>query len=63
MATLAYEDPWYYNNYHVLGSLFVFPHLNKVTFLDSEFQFRQTQHNGVDFEWYKNDEQSAKEKL
>lgn len=26
----AYEDIWYYNNYHVLGSIFVFPHYMKV---------------------------------
>ena len=63
MASLAYEDPRYYNNYHVLESIFVFPHLNKVTFLDSEFNFTQIQHHGVDFDWYKNDEQSAEEKL
>lgn len=36
---LAYEDIWYYNNYHVLGGIFVFPHYMKVTFFDSENNF------------------------
>jgi hypothetical protein len=39
-ATLMYDDPWYYNNYHVLGEIFVFPHLNKVTFIDSDNNFK-----------------------
>lgn len=57
--SLAYEDPWYYNNYHVLGSIFVFPHYLKVTFYDAENSFKSLDHSGVDFDWYKNDEQNG----
>lgn len=55
MVEHTYEDPWYYNNYHVLGNIFVFPHLNKVTFFDSANDFKSLQYRGVDFQWYKND--------
>ena len=54
----AYEDIWYYNNYHVLGHVFVFPHYMKVTFFDSQNDFKQLQSKGVDFDWYKNDDSS-----
>lgn len=40
VVTFAYEDIWYYNNYHVLGSIFVFPHYMKVTFFDSQNKFK-----------------------
>lgn len=58
VVTFAYEDIWYYNNYHVLGSVFVFPHYMKVTFFDSKNKFRQLSSKGVDFDWYKNDDTS-----
>jgi hypothetical protein len=35
LVSFAYEDIWYYNNYHVLGGIFVFPHYMRVTFFDS----------------------------
>lgn len=35
----AYEDIWYYNNYHVLGTVFVFPHYMKVTFFNATDNF------------------------
>ena len=57
MMQFAYEDIWYYNNYHVLGHIFVFPHYMKVTFFDSRQHFKQISAKGVDFDWYKNDEQ------
>lgn len=60
MLQFAYEDIWYYNNYHVLGSVFVFPHYMKVTFFDSEDNGRGTfkviDSQGVDFDWYKNED-------
>ena len=52
----AYEDIWYYNNYHVLGHVFVFPHYMRVTFFDSNSNFELLQSKGVDFDWYKNDD-------
>ena len=39
MTTFAYDDIWYYNNYHVLGKVFVFPHYMKATFFDSTNNF------------------------
>ena len=39
MTTFAYDDIWYYNNYHVLGKIFVFPHYMKATFFDSTNNF------------------------
>jgi len=36
----AYEDIWYYNNYHVLGTVFVFPHYMKVTFFNADDTFK-----------------------
>ena len=53
----AYDDIWYYNNYHVLGRVFVFPHYMKVTFIDSS-TFKKLEYEGVDFDWYKNDDQA-----
>jgi len=58
VVTFAYEDIWYYNNYHIIGNIFVFPHYMKVTFFDSSNKFQQLSSNGVDFDWYKNDEQA-----
>lgn len=58
MISFAYEDIWYYNNYHVLGSIFVFPHYMKVTFFDSKNKFKQLSSKGIDFDWYKNDDNS-----
>jgi hypothetical protein len=40
VVSFAYEDIWYYNNYHVLGNIFVFPHYMKVTFFDSSDKFK-----------------------
>lgn len=54
--TFAYEDQWYYNNYHVLGPVFVFPHSTKVSFFDSSDKFRQLNQRGLEIEWYKNEE-------
>ena len=54
----AYEDIWYYNNYHVLGSVFVFPHYMKVSFFDVNHNFAQLKSEGVDYDWYKNDDQN-----
>ena len=61
MLQFAYEDIWYYNNYHVLGSVFVFPHYLKVTFFDSEDNdgrgtFQVIDSQGVDYDWYKNED-------
>lgn len=56
MASFAYEDIWYYNNYHVLGHVFVFPHYMRVTFFDSLNGFKMLGSRGVDFDWYKNDD-------
>ena len=56
VLNFAYEDIWYYNNYHVLGSVFVFPHYMKVTFFDAENGFKQLASKGIDFDWYKNDD-------
>ena len=39
VVSFAYEDIWYYNNYHILGSVFVFPHYMKVTFFDASANF------------------------
>ena len=61
MLQFAYEDIWYYNNYHVLGHIFVFPHYMKVTFFDSTNGFKKLQSQGVDFDWYKNDDNSSKQ--
>jgi hypothetical protein len=58
VVSFAYEDIWYYNNYHVLGSIFVFPHYMKVTFFDSKNKFKQLSSKGIDFDWYKNDDNS-----
>jgi hypothetical protein len=43
----------------VLGSIFVFPHLNEVRFYDSNEDFKLIDHKGVDFEWYKNEDQHS----
>ena len=59
MIQFAYEDIWYYNNYHVLGPIFVFPHYMRVTFFDSTNQFKQLSSKGVDFDWYKNDDSNS----
>lgn len=63
MLQFAYEDIWYYNNYHVLGSVFVFPHYMKATFFNSEDtgngQFQAIGSIGVDFDWYKNEDPGA----
>ena len=60
VVSFAYEDIWYYNNYHILGSVFVFPHYMKVTFFDSSAEFAQLSSKGIDFDWYKNDEAAHK---
>ena len=59
MIQFAYEDIWYYNNYHVLGPIFVFPHYMRVTFFDSTNKFKQLSSKGVDFDWYKNDDSQS----
>ena len=59
VVSFAYEDIWYYNNYHVLGHVFVFPHYMKVTFFDADNSFRKLESKGVDFDWYKNDDKDA----
>lgn len=59
VVSFAYEDIWYYNNYHVLGHVFVFPHYMKVTFFDANSNFRKLESKGVDFDWYKNDDKDA----
>lgn len=56
MLQFAYEDIWYYNNYHVLGHIFVFPHYMRVSFFDSTDGFKQLDSKGVDYDWYKNDD-------
>ena len=61
MKTFAYDDIWYYNNYHALGNIFVFPHYMKATFFDSTSDFCTLYSRGVDFDWYKNDDNNKPE--
>lgn len=57
MLQFQYEDAWYYNNYHVLGHIFVFPHFMKVTLFDARDNFRQMDFEGLDYDWYKNEDE------
>ena len=41
-----------------MGSVFVFPHYMKVSFFDANHNFGQLKYEGVDYDWYKNDDQN-----
>lgn len=63
MLQFQYEDAWYYNNYHVLGHIFVFPHFMKVTLFDANDDFNQIETEGMDFDWYKNEDEKKDSSL